>query len=231
MMEVPMKAIRLALAAVFLGASCAAQTAPGWTTLLMYHTYTASSTLGGDDFFSGELSRYTARNMNDGSTSTCWAEGAAGPGTGQRIYIAIEGRPSALSVVNGYAKSKALYRKNGRVRRFEVSLLHAFNLRGDVTEVATQYHCIPSVEKQAVDLRDAMERQSFPLTIDWAAVQADAGRAQARFDGDFKDEIARRREGTEEPGYRQALILCLEIVEAYPGSQFDDTCVSELTLE
>ncbi|MCU0607129.1 MAG: hypothetical protein MUF78_06855 [Candidatus Edwardsbacteria bacterium] len=222
----PLIAMLLALAG-----PAGAQEQPGWDSLMMVHAYTASSTLGGDDPFAEQPSRYAARNMGDGDPATCWAEGAAGRGLGERVHILLDGSPAALSAVNGYAKSRSTFAGNGRVKAFTATLLHAFNLPGDVTEVATLYHCRPFPRRPVIGLDDTAAPQSLPFPFDWDAVREDAALARVRFEADLGDEIVRRREGAAAFAIAQAVILRLEIADVYPGTKYDDTCVSELTFQ
>ncbi|MEM1116476.1 MAG: hypothetical protein AAF845_13720 [Bacteroidota bacterium] len=70
--------------------------------------------------------RYGAAQAEDNSARTAWVEGAAGDGVGERLTFQLEGSPEAapdyvidfhsIDLVNGYAKSEALWRANGRVR-------------------------------------------------------------------------------------------------------------------
>ena len=69
--------------------------------------------------------RYDASQLDDGSARTAWVEGADGPGIGEALTFRLVGDPdhdvgavafSGFRVVNGYAKSEDVWRKNGRVR-------------------------------------------------------------------------------------------------------------------
>ena len=69
--------------------------------------------------------RYDASQLEDASARTAWVEGAEGPGVGEALTFRLLGDPqhdlgavplSGLRVVNGYAKSEAAWRENGRVR-------------------------------------------------------------------------------------------------------------------
>lgn len=201
-----------------------------WQELLIYGTRTATSTLKGEDWFGENIPAYSVRNLGDGDPATCWAEGVTGTGVGEKIYLVVNGKPGRLSMVNGYGKSAALYSGNARVKAFRATVLAAFNLPGDVSEVATKYHvrkCGPAVKLEA---RDIQARQGIALPFDWASIEKTAGELAASFDKDFAVQIADRSHGCEDRFYR-ATILCLEISEAYPGTKYDDTCLSELEAE
>ncbi len=69
----------------------------------------ASSVLKGQEY------SYEPSNMADMDTSTCWAEGVSGDGTGESITFASDQAQdiSGLAILPGYCKSRDLYDKNG----------------------------------------------------------------------------------------------------------------------
>jgi hypothetical protein len=78
----------------------------------------ASSTLAPD----AAGNRYDAGLAKDGDTRTAWSEGAGGPGVGESIEFSFD-EPVALDrieLINGYAKSRELYRRNGRVSQVRI---------------------------------------------------------------------------------------------------------------
>ncbi len=66
---------------------------------------------------------YAPSSLADGLESTAWVEGARGQGLGESIVLSFaEPRAVAsLSLVNGYAKTEDIFRKNGRVRSMTVT--------------------------------------------------------------------------------------------------------------
>lgn len=62
--------------------------------------------------------RYDPGRLTDGQDRTAWVEGTAGDGVGEALLFEPESprRISTLRVMNGYAKSADIWRKNGRVR-------------------------------------------------------------------------------------------------------------------
>ena len=69
--------------------------------------------------------RYDVSQLDDASARTAWVEGADGSGVGEALTFRLVGDPdhdvgavafSGFRVVNGYAKSEDVWRKNGRVR-------------------------------------------------------------------------------------------------------------------
>jgi hypothetical protein len=65
---------------------------------------------------------YQAGHLVDGKDSTCWAEGADGPGIGEWIQFGFDTpkRLKALKIIAGYTKTEAVYQANNRVKRLKV---------------------------------------------------------------------------------------------------------------
>lgn len=201
-----------------------------WQELLLYGSHTATSTLKGENWFGEEPGPYSVRNLADGNPKTCWAEGAKGYGIGEKIYLMVQGNPKNLRISNGYGKTTALYAKNGRVKSFRVVPLAAFNLPGDVTEVAAKYRAKRCGPPQKLEVKDSGAPQTISLNLDWRAMSPKIKALAAEFESEFAREIEERRAGGEDK-YYQKIVLCLEIAEVYPGTKFEDTCISELEIE
>ncbi len=94
---------------------------------LHHHDYTAtaSSTLAPTKSGDEEIT-YDAANVADADPSTCWAEGAKGPGLGESLTLKlrIPRKVTAIAVQNGYCKpaKEELYTKNGRVAEFAIRI-------------------------------------------------------------------------------------------------------------
>jgi hypothetical protein len=87
-----------------------------------------------------------------GSDGSAWCEGVAGPGTGQAITLhqAPESVVGTVSFGNGYARTPALYRANGRVKQAEI-------------RTSGGYH-------KVIALKDSKEIQSIaisPSKVSW----------------------------------------------------------------
>lgn len=201
-----------------------------WQELLLYGPHTATSTLKGEDWFGGEPGPYSVRNLADGNPKTCWAEGVKGHGIGEKIYLIVQGNPRALKISNGYGKTPELYAKNGRVKAFRAVPLAAFNLPGDVSEVAAKYRAKRCGPPQKLEVKDSGAQQTISLNLDLRAMSQKIETLAAEFESEFAKEIEERRAGCEDK-YYQKTVLCLEIAEVYPGTKFDDTCISELEIE
>ena len=101
----------------------------GGTWELHRHDYTAtaSSTLPSSKQASGDALHYGPNLLaeDDSETgSTAWAEGSKGDGVGESVTLTLRepGKISRIGIVNGYAKSEDIYRKNNRVSKLTVSI-------------------------------------------------------------------------------------------------------------
>lgn len=201
-----------------------------WQDLDLFGSYTATSTLKGEDRFGGETRPYSVKNLGDGDPKTCWAEGVDGHGIGEKIYLMVQGNPKTLKIINGYGKSPELFAKNGRVKAFRATPLAAYMLPGDVTEVAAKYRAKRCGPPQKLEVKDLQTQQTIPMKFDWRAISERIGAISLEFEREFSKEIEERRSGCEDR-YYQKVVLCLDIAEVYPGDKFEDTCISELEIE
>jgi len=62
---------------------------------------------------------YRAEHLSDGKDSTCWAEGAEGPGIGEWVQFGFDTpKPvKALKIIAGYPKTPAVFQANNRVKK------------------------------------------------------------------------------------------------------------------
>jgi len=185
--------------------------------------FSASSELNGPP--ENRLGRYGPHNLFDRKPETCWAEGVAGNGIGETIHLKIEKDQRELFVQNGYCKSPALYKKNGRVRSVSISLLAGINPPGFATERALIFQALPMDGPYTQQLKDSMAIQRLPLGLDWKKVHQSVK--------DFSVKAASRLKSLGIPFSPKDLsptyIVRLEIKEVYPGSRYPDTCLSGIS--
>jgi Mg-chelatase subunit ChlD len=62
---------------------------------------------------------YRAAHLADGKDSTCWAEGAEGPGIGEWVQFGFDTPKTvkALKIIAGYPKTAAVFQANNRVKK------------------------------------------------------------------------------------------------------------------
>ena len=156
---------------------------------------------------------------------------------------------SGIEIISGFARSESLYRRNNRPRTIGVELLAALTAPGLVTEQDyTLYFVSARGDSRLVALRDTptsqlvdapwsgdeqqqivydaieaffTEHGSLAREIERALGYADtsdlAGRHLAAFLREVREDYLR-------------IFVRITIVDVYPGSHFDDTCIAEVRL-
>lgn len=158
-----------------------------------------------------------AANAADGDRRTAWAGK-----TGDELWVFVSSGNPVLAVVNGYNKSRSLFKANNRVRRLAVSVWAAAHLDGDVSETAKIYRVTRLSPDREIRLKDGGTEQYFPLGVNWEEAAEKAAAAA-------KELLGR-------PGWKgrelrhSAFVLRAEPLETYKGTKYDDTCISELKL-
>ncbi len=160
---------------------------------------------------------YAASMLFDGKPETAWCEGVPGEGVpgegpGQTVRVELK-RPMMLDAVGlrgGYFKNAELLGANGRVRSLR---LRASNGQDQVLHFAD-----PTV----------------PLRWDPSLGSGDAARVdpagwftQAR-DAEIARHSARPEGAAEDP--TPVTWIELELLQVWPGSRYQDTCISEVEL-
>lgn len=145
---------------------------------------------------------YAPKRLIDGDTATPWVEGAAGQGVGEVVMIPFADQPSA-NLWNGYQKSERLFLRNGRVKDARLILLHGHVMPGQFRSI---FSGLEVVGVSALRLRDVMGPQEIILPE-----HADLP--------EYDDE-----------GLPMATVLAIEILSVYPGTHYQDTCISEIDL-
>ncbi|OGR57753.1 MAG: hypothetical protein A2X36_03265 [Elusimicrobia bacterium GWA2_69_24] len=159
----------------------------------------------------------SAANIADGNTRTAWA--AAG-GIGAELWVFISSGARSVNVVNGYGKSQKLFKANNRVKKLSVSLWTAEHFDGDVTETGRGYRAARLTPDRTLDLKDSLAEQAFPFPFKWEEARSRRAEAVATLI---------KRPGLKSRKLRSsAFFLRAEPLEIYPGSRYNDTCISEL---
>lgn len=105
-----------------------------WELHRMDYKATASSTLA-----PGKEFRYDAQLLaeDDPDTgSSAWVEGVKGDGIGESVTLTLDkpAKVRRIGLVNGYAKNDAIYRKNNRVSKLDVSVNGGTSFSVDVPD-------------------------------------------------------------------------------------------------
>lgn len=158
-----------------------------------------------------------AAGAADGDPSTAWAA----KGTGSELWLFVNPGAPSLRVINGYAKSPALFKANNRAKKLSVSVWTAEHLDGDVTETARAWKAARLTSDAALELKDTPEPQDLPLPFNWEELRF--RRAEA------VSALMKRADYRGRKRLYSSFVLRLEAPEVYRGSKYDDTCVSEIT--
>ncbi len=180
------------------------------------HLFHASSSLDG----------YGMELLFDGDTYTGWAEGLPGTGEGVVLWTALDPGADTLLVRNGFSRSRALFYKNNRVRSMKLSLYRGFQPAGMVTEIGPLFIIRPLSSSFSITLKDSMELQEIALPFGRDLL---SGQPPSDEELRFFMEYARRK-GLPTELEADYLVLKMEITEVYPGSTWNDTCLTELRL-
>ncbi len=164
----------------------------------------------GDERYDTWTCMYAAGKIVDGDTGTAWVEGVPGNGSGEAILIPARTMSRELldvfkgvEIYAGFGKSDALYRANSRPRTVNLHVLRA--RKKGTAQCGVSYEQIARIASRQMVLRDVNGFQ--PLVLP-----------------DVAKETVTRNGAAVEYDYW----LMIEIVDVYPGSKYQDTCISEI---
>lgn len=194
--------------------------APEWTEIILLETnnqmqLNASSALNCQE--NVLVGKYGVSNVFDFDLSTAWVEGVEGEGVHETVYFRVPAGRSRLNIMNGYAKTKALYRKNNRVRTLKITCYAGVNPEGYVSEMAASYKALPYPREWTLFFPDTCKVHSFTLPLFSSAA-----------DSFLTETLKTYKNNFSLPAAATALIIKLEIQDVYKGSKWDDTCISEI---
>jgi hypothetical protein len=186
-------------------------------------------------------------NIFDGKAGTCWAEGVKGNGRGENITIVVNQDISRIGIINGNARNPEVFKKNNRIKKLKCRLFIAFTAPGLVSETDSCLYFMKSSKSYTVDLQDSASMQYFELPVTLEDQQRfreqaveDFIRDRPLFFEQIEKELGARndRHGEERDQFDNDLLaayalfgLVMEIEEVYPGSKYQDTCISEIEME
>lgn len=153
---------------------------------------------------------YAAKNLADRDYATAWVEGRNGFGSGERIHFELSEKnahPGFLDIsmthlylVNGFRKSEKTYYENNRVKTLRLYVNG--KTVGDIT--------LP-------------DRPYSPVTDRNLAYEGDLLNVML---GDlYTDEYNKKRNA-----FHGVESFDIEILDVYPGTKYDDTCISEIVV-
>lgn len=227
----------LIIFAVILPALCVAQKAE-WESFAMssfkvsdvFYDYQSSSELDKVDPYEGP-GKYGAHNLYDNNPATAWVEGIKGHGEGQYIIIGLgEFFPDELLLYSGYQKSESLFDKNSRPKTIKLSFYTGFNMSGDASEIAIFYRLQQIGSGKTIILEDKMGSQEIELPFSPAKASVFKEEMKMSFKSDFREDLEERKKLCPScpEDLKFSYFVKIEIIEVYPGSQWDDTCISDI---
>ena len=162
--------------------------------------------------------KYNAFKMFDQNFSTCWAEGSKGFGKGDWVIFS---STAIFWIYNGMWRSKALFYANNRVRKMKLSFYGVFARSRDVYDsIAKRFKTkrilfknVYLLSETVVNLPDGI----YPIEID-------------KQHNPIPFEISPdNKELPYDKWANDGYLFCrLEILDVYPGTKYNDTCISEI---
>ena len=143
---------------------------------------------------------YSAEKLMDNDCNTAWSEGKSGSGINERIKIQIEGVVTQILLVNGFRKSSKTYYENNRVKKIA---LYVDGIRlGEMTFPDRPFHKVTM--SNILDEGELLNLGNF-------------------FEGNSEKTF---------PGksFHCNSDIEIEILDVYPGTKYDDTCISDIYL-
>jgi hypothetical protein len=136
----------------------------------------------------------------DGKNDTAWVENNSGQGINEVIVVAIDCTQS-ISIWAGFGKNDTLFYKNNRPKRIRVYVIEILEVAAGQTWDTLSDLKIKA--KKEIVLNDVNGYQHLDLP-------------------EFKLE--------KKHGSRLNTLLAIEILSVYPGTTWNDTCISEITV-
>ena len=201
-----------------------------WTELILIGNSGCSSELQPGDPFEGIQGPYGVHNLFDNDPATAWVEGVKGYGEGEYFIMDLGyALPEKLSIRNGYQKSESVFRKNSRVKSAKITLFVGFHISGEVTEIAEIYKVKQAGNEIEVELKDKMGIQEIALPYDIKTIFRERVDHTAEFRNVYRDRLdeVKKYEPENMTPFYLHYFLKFEITEVYPGSSWDDTCISD----
>lgn len=148
--------------------------------------------------------KYNPGKIHDGDPNTAWVEGAEGQGIGEIIMIPCLDFQKPIQIWSGYGKSNVLFEKNSRPKLIDVRIFKA-RLQG-ASQYGSYYEKFETVFRKDIELEDKNGYQNLNLPKFSVEKYKTANDQEMDF----------------------TYFLGIRIMEVYPGSKWEDTCISEV---
>lgn len=172
----------------------------------------------GDRVYDTWTCMYAAGRAIDGDPTTAWVEGMPGSGKGELLLIINLDLINLdlsrkIEILAGLGKSSALFMANNRPKTINVHVVRATLQPVNATQCITySYGSIIIIASMNLTLRDVNQFQPLPIPA-------------------FKREKYKRDGGERDGGewvWDYTYWLMLELIDVYPGTKYQDTCISEI---
>jgi hypothetical protein len=163
----------------------------------------ASSVLKTDEI---NVYNYESKNLFDGDLNTAWCEGIKGHGEGEWVEFNFANVSiGAIGIINGYTKREAIYYANNRIKKIKL----------DVEYVPMRY----GEAQRSGGSEEALERETTVIDLE----QKQFNELNKNVEAPFMSWLA-----DYDDNYRHVRKIRLSILEVFPGTKYDDTCISEV---
>ena len=159
--------------------------------------------LGNYQFWSCQ---YAAGNLGDGNPGTAWVEGVKGHGIGEVVLVPCVDFEKNVHIWSGYGKSEKLYYANSRPKKIRLCIVRA--QEQGYAQYGTWWEKLVVIAENKAELKDTNYFQPIKLP-------------------EFETDSFYSQRYEQVMPYHY--FLGLEILDVYPGSKWDDTCISEIT--
>lgn len=161
--------------------------------------------------------RYPPSQLFDGDFTTCWVSHIKDNEVRPDIYVKLPSNASILNLFAGYGKTRNLFYQNSIPKKIKLSIWGGINPDGYVSEITTLYKALKFPTDTVVYIKDSFDVQSIPLNISQEKLR------------NFKDYTSQAYANSFNiPQAEFCFILQMEILDAWPGTKYDDVCISEL---
>lgn len=166
--------------------------------------------------------RYPPGQLFDADINTCWVSKIQDKNAYPSVFIVLPKEISSdftLQIFSGYGKNKSLFLKNARPESIQISLYTAIVPDGYASEYGFLCKAVPYSCRALSSLKDTFGIQNIPLQISFKDFLAN-----------HRQVLSRYKSYYDFPVLDTLVILKLELLSTYPGTVYDDICISELFL-
>ncbi len=164
--------------------------------------------------------RYPPAQLFDADFSTCWVSHIRERSDYPSVFVALPEnltKYTTLNIFSGYGKSESLYLKNSRPKEIQISFYTAFVPDGYVSEHGLLCKAFQFPHHETVILKDTFGIQSINFKAGYEEFKS------------FHQEVLDEYKTHFDFPLLDTLVLAkIEINSVYPGTVYDDICISEL---